>query len=121
MVGRDPKTDLAVLRIEAPSGSFPVAELGDSIACAWGSGHRHRQTRSASTVRDRGIISATGRTQVGVATYEAFIQTDASINPGIPADRSSTSRGRSSGSTRRWCRPARGSAFRSRSTWRARS
>ncbi|HTK92194.1 MAG TPA: DegQ family serine endoprotease [Verrucomicrobiae bacterium] len=83
LVGRDPKTDLAVLRIEAPSGSFPVAELGDSDRLRVGQwaiaiGNPFGLDRTVTA----GIISATGRTRVGVATYEAFIQTDASINPG---------------------------------------
>jgi len=83
VVGRDPKTDLAVLKVEAPAGSLPVAELGDSDklrigqwAIAIGSPFGLDRTVTA------GIVSATGRTRVGVATYEAFIQTDASINPG---------------------------------------
>ena len=83
LVGRDPKTDLAVLRIEAPTGSFPVAELGDSDRLRVGQwaiaiGNPFGLDRTVTA----GIISATGRTRVGVATYEAFIQTDASINPG---------------------------------------
>src|SRR4029453_16509148 len=82
-VGRDPKTDLAVLRIEAPTGSIPVAELGDSDRLRVGQwaiaiGNPFGLDRTVTA----GIISATGRTHVGVATYEAFIQTDASINPG---------------------------------------
>ncbi|HET7874811.1 MAG TPA: DegQ family serine endoprotease [Methylomirabilota bacterium] len=83
VVGRDPKTDLAVLRIEAPAGSLPVATLGDSDTLKIGQwaiaiGNPFGLDRTVTV----GIVSATGRTQVGVATYEAFIQTDASINPG---------------------------------------
>ncbi len=83
LVGRDPKTDLAVLRIEAPAGSLPVATLGDSDSLRVGQwaiaiGNPFGLDRTVTV----GIISATGRTRVGVATYEAFIQTDASINPG---------------------------------------
>ena len=83
LVGRDPKTDLAVLRVEAPTGTLPVAELGDSDRLRVGQwaiaiGNPFGLDRTVTA----GIISATGRTQVGVATYEAFIQTDASINPG---------------------------------------
>jgi Do/DeqQ family serine protease len=82
-VGRDPKTDLAVLKIEAPAGSLPVALLGDSDKLRAGQwaiaiGNPFGLDRTVTI----GHISATGRTQVGVATYEAFIQTDASINPG---------------------------------------
>jgi serine protease Do len=83
LVGRDSKTDLAVLRVEAPTGSLPVAELGDSDRLRIGQwaiaiGNPFGLDRTVTA----GIISATGRTRVGVATYEAFIQTDASINPG---------------------------------------
>ena len=83
IVGRDAKTDLAVLKIEAPADSLPVAELGDSDKLRIGQwaiaiGNPFGLDRTVTA----GIISATGRTGVGVATYEAFIQTDASINPG---------------------------------------
>jgi Do/DeqQ family serine protease len=83
LVGRDPKTDLAVLRITAPPEGLPVAELGDSDQLRVGQwaiaiGNPFGLDRTVTA----GIISATGRTRVGVATYEAFIQTDASINPG---------------------------------------
>ncbi len=83
IVGRDPKTDLAVLKIEAPASSLPVAILGDSDKLRAGQwaiaiGNPFGLDRTVTI----GHISATGRTQVGVATYEAFIQTDASINPG---------------------------------------
>jgi len=83
LVGRDPKTDLAVVKIEAPPASLPVAELGDSDKLRIGQwaiaiGNPFGLDRTVTV----GIISATGRTRVGVATYEAFIQTDASINPG---------------------------------------
>jgi Do/DeqQ family serine protease len=83
IVGRDPKTDLAVLKIDAPAGRLPVARLGDSDKLRVGQwaiaiGNPFGLDRTVTV----GIISATGRTRVGVATYEAFIQTDASINPG---------------------------------------
>ncbi len=83
LVGRDPKTDLAVLKIDAAAASLPVAELGDSDKLRIGQwaiaiGNPFGLDRTVTA----GIISATGRTRVGVATYEAFIQTDASINPG---------------------------------------
>jgi Do/DeqQ family serine protease len=83
LVGRDGRTDLAVLRIENPPGPLPVAELGDSDRLRVGQwaiaiGNPFGLDRTVTA----GIISATGRTHVGVATYEAFIQTDASINPG---------------------------------------
>jgi serine protease Do len=83
IVGRDPKSDLAVVKITAPPGSLPVAPLGDSDKLRAGQwaiaiGNPFGLDRTVTI----GHISATGRTQVGVATYEAFIQTDASINPG---------------------------------------
>jgi Do/DeqQ family serine protease len=83
LVGRDARTDLAVLKLEDPGGPLPVAELGDSDRIRVGQwavaiGNPFGLDRTVTV----GIISATGRTHVGVATYEAFIQTDASINPG---------------------------------------
>jgi len=83
LVGRDPKTDLAVVKIDPGASPLPVAELGDSDKLRIGQwaiaiGNPFGLDRTVTA----GIISATGRTKVGVATYEAFIQTDASINPG---------------------------------------
>ncbi|MFI5374592.1 MAG: Do family serine endopeptidase [Candidatus Rokuibacteriota bacterium] len=82
LVGRDARTDLAVLKVESPA-PLPVADLGDSDTLRVGQwaiaiGNPFGLDRTVTA----GIISATGRTHVGVATYEAFIQTDASINPG---------------------------------------
>jgi Do/DeqQ family serine protease len=82
VAGRDPKTDLAVLKIEG-QGDFPVAELGDSDALRIGQwaiavGNPFGLDRTVTV----GIVSATGRRGMGVATYESFIQTDAAINPG---------------------------------------
>ena len=81
VVGTDKKSDLAVLKIDA-SGLVP-ALLGDSErlrvgewVLAVGSPFGLTQTVTA------GIVSATGRQNVGVADYEDFIQTDAAINPG---------------------------------------
>ena len=81
VVGTDQKSDLAVLKIEA-SGLVP-ADLGDSEnlrvgewVLAIGSPFGLTQTVTA------GIVSATGRQNVGVTDYEDFIQTDAAINPG---------------------------------------
>src|SRR6266508_226415 len=83
LVGRDPKTDLAIVKIEPGASKLPVPELGDSDKLRVGQwaiaiGNPFGLDRTVTV----GIISATGRTRVGVATYEAFIQTDASINPG---------------------------------------
>jgi serine protease Do/serine protease DegQ len=82
LVGRDPKTDLAVLKVDAP-GPLPVAVLGDSDRLRIGQwaiaiGNPFGLDRTVTV----GIVSATARTRVGVTTYENFIQTDASINPG---------------------------------------
>jgi Do/DeqQ family serine protease len=82
LVGRDPKTDLAVLKVDAPA-ALPAAELGDSEHLRVGQwvvaiGNPFGLDRTVTV----GIVSAKARTRVGVATYENFIQTDASINPG---------------------------------------
>ena len=82
LVGRDPKTDLAVLKVDAP-GPLPAAELGDSDALRVGQwaiaiGNPFGLDRTVTV----GIVSATARNRVGLTTYENFIQTDASINPG---------------------------------------
>jgi serine protease DegS len=80
-VGRDPDTDLALLRIGLTG--LPVMKFGDSraiqvgdIVLAIGSPLGLSQTVT------HGIVSATGRARLGVATYENFIQTDAAINVG---------------------------------------
>jgi Do/DeqQ family serine protease len=82
IVGTDAKTDLAVVRFQ-PEGDLRVATLGDSDtlrvgewAIAIGNPFGLDQTVTV------GVVSATGRAEVGIATYENFIQTDASINPG---------------------------------------
>ncbi len=82
VIGADPQSDVAVVKIES-SDHLPAAKLGDSDkirvgqwAIAIGSPFGLVQTVSA------GIISATGRANVGVAQYEDLIQTDAAINPG---------------------------------------
>jgi serine protease Do len=79
--GTDPKTDLAVIRVEAKDLS--VGTLGDSDkiqvgewAIAIGSPFGLEETVTV------GVISAKGRTGFGTGTYEDFLQTDASINPG---------------------------------------
>lgn len=81
VVGTDPKTDLAVIKIEATNlphlkwGDYDKLEVGD-VVLAVGS-----PFGLTSTVT-MGIISALGRGNVGIADYEDFIQTDAAINPG---------------------------------------
>jgi serine protease Do len=81
IVGTDPKTDLAVLKIDA--ANLPSAVIGDSdkiqvgdYALAIGN-----PFGLGSTVT-MGIVSATGRGNLGIEDYEDFIQTDAPINPG---------------------------------------
>ncbi|MEX6675601.1 Do family serine endopeptidase AlgW [Pseudomonas sp. W2Oct36] len=81
VVGSDPETDLAVLKIDLknlPSitlGRSDAIRIGD-VALAIGNPFGVGQTVTM------GIISATGRNQLGLNTYEDFIQTDAAINPG---------------------------------------
>lgn len=81
VVGRDPLTDLAVLKIDAED--LPIVELGDSDGLRVGEwvlavGNPRGQLHSVT----RGIVSALGRSDVDLTRYENFIQTDASINPG---------------------------------------
>jgi Do/DeqQ family serine protease len=82
IVGNDVMTDLALIRFE-PESDLAVATLGDSDtlrvgewAIAIGNPFGLDQTVTV------GVVSATGRAVGGIATYENFIQTDASINPG---------------------------------------
>ncbi|HEX8949879.1 MAG TPA: trypsin-like peptidase domain-containing protein, partial [Dissulfurispiraceae bacterium] len=81
LIGADPKTDLAIIKINA--SGLPVTPWGDSDKLQVGEfvlaignpfGLSHTVTM--------GIISAVGRVDVGIADYENFIQTDAAINPG---------------------------------------
>jgi serine protease DegS len=81
LVGSDPDTDLAVLKIELDK--LPIIKIADmnklnigDVALAIGYPFRIGQTVT------QGIISATGRNQVSQNTYENFLQTDAAINPG---------------------------------------
>lgn len=82
IVLRDPRTDLAVLRLKAPKGLIAL-ELGDSdalevgdVVLAIGNPFGVGQTVT------QGIVSALSRTQTGITDYSFFIQTDAAINPG---------------------------------------
>jgi serine protease Do len=81
VIGTDPKTDLAIIKIEAHD--LPVMKIGDSdkmrvgeTVIAIGNPFGLNQTVTS------GIVSAVGRANVGIADYEDFIQTDAAINPG---------------------------------------
>ena len=83
VVSIDEKSDIAVLRIEGAKGAFPFLEFDDSdrlevgdLVLAVGNPFGVGQTVTM------GIVSAVGRSNVGVADYEDFIQTDAAINPG---------------------------------------
>ncbi|MFQ5846817.1 MAG: DegQ family serine endoprotease [Candidatus Methylomirabilales bacterium] len=82
VVGTDPKTDLAVIRIEGAKDLHPAA-LGDSAKMRTGDfviaiGNPFGLSHTVTI----GVVSATGRAGVGITAYEDFIQTDASINPG---------------------------------------
>jgi serine protease Do len=81
VVGRDPKTDIAVLKVDAdnlaaiPLGDSSKVQVGD-LAFAIGNPFGVGQTVTM------GIVSATSRANLGIEDYEDFIQTDAAINPG---------------------------------------
>ena len=83
LVGADPDTDLAVLRLPDQARDVPVATVareqplavGD-VVLAIGNPFGVGQTTT------QGIVSALGRNRLGINTYENFIQTDAAINPG---------------------------------------
>jgi Do/DeqQ family serine protease len=83
LVLKDPRTDLAVLRIKNARERFPALEFADSdalqvgdVVLAVGNPFGVGQTVT------HGIVSALARTQIGVTDYQFFIQTDAAINPG---------------------------------------
>ena len=81
LIGADPKTDIAVIKIDVkgltalPWGDSNKLKVGE-IVFAIGNPFGLNQTVT------RGVISAVGRANVGIADYEDFIQTDAAINPG---------------------------------------
>jgi len=82
VVGVDPRTDVAVLKIETEE-ELPTVVFGDSDRIRVGEwalaiGNPFGLDRTLTV----GVISATGRANVGIEDYEDFIQTDASINPG---------------------------------------
>lgn len=81
IIGRDVKTDIALIKIQGGTREFPVARLGDSEAIRVGEwviavGNPYGLSHTVTA----GIISAKGRVIDG--PYDDFIQTDASINPG---------------------------------------
>jgi serine protease DegS len=80
-VGTDPDSDIAVLKVD--SSKLPAITIGDSsilrvgdVVLAIGNPFGVGQTVTM------GIVSATGRNQLGITNFENFIQTDAAINPG---------------------------------------
>ncbi|MGA0570170.1 S1C family serine protease [Variovorax sp. VNK109] len=81
VIGTDPDTDLAILKIELDKlpvislGNSDQMEVGDQVL-AIGNPFGVGQTVTS------GIVSALGRNQLGINTFENFIQTDAAINPG---------------------------------------
>ncbi len=81
IIGKDPRSDLAVIKINAKN--LPFAKLGDSndlmigdVVFAIGNPFGVGETVT------QGIVSALNKTEMGINDYENFIQTDASINPG---------------------------------------
>ncbi|HAM52537.1 MAG TPA: peptidase [Nitrospiraceae bacterium] len=81
VIGADSKTDLAVIKID--SNNLPAMKFGDSDRLKVGEtviaiGNPYGLSQTVTS----GIVSATGRANVGIADYEDFIQTDAAINPG---------------------------------------
>ena len=85
VVGTDPLADLAVIQLDPPrdGAPWPAVELGETASLepgdwvlAVGNPFGFEQTVTA------GIVSAKGRSRVGIAAYEDFIQTDVAINPG---------------------------------------
>ena len=83
VVGTDPKSDLAVVRVEGDTSSLTPVSFADSarlrlgdVVLAIGNPFGVGQTVTM------GIVSAKGRADVGIEDYEDFIQTDAAINPG---------------------------------------
>ena len=81
LVGTDPESDIAVLKIDLPGlpvvalGRAAALQVGDAVL-AIGNPFNVGQTVTA------GIVSALGRSRLGLSTFENFIQTDAAINPG---------------------------------------
>jgi len=82
VVGADPQSDVALLKIEDPE-NLPVLALGNSEALEVGEwviaiGNPFGLSQTVTV----GVVSAKGRSSVGINQYENFIQTDAAINPG---------------------------------------
>ncbi len=83
VVGKDKRSDLAVIRLQGDFGDLPALSLGDSSSLRLGEvvlavGNPFGLDGTVTM----GIVSAQGRSGVGIVDYEDFIQTDAAINPG---------------------------------------
>jgi serine protease Do len=81
LIGTDPRSEVAVIKIEGDD--FPYVELGDSASLEIGEwviavGNPFGLSETLTV----GVVSAKGRSDMGIAEYEDFIQTDAAINPG---------------------------------------
>jgi serine protease Do len=81
VIGTDPATEVALIKVEG--NDFPVLQMGDSDRLAVGNvvmaiGNPFGLTETVTV----GVVSAVRRSNVGIAAYENFIQTDAAINPG---------------------------------------
>ncbi|MGE3476152.1 MAG: DegQ family serine endoprotease [Rhodospirillaceae bacterium] len=95
VVGKDPRSDLAVLQLQNLGDPLPALDLGDSdelevgdMVLAIGNPFGVGQTVTS------GIISALARTTVGITDFRSFIQTDAAVNPGNSGGALITSDGR---------------------------
>ncbi len=83
VIGADPKTDIAVIKVDAKN--LPVIKKGDSDKLRvgeWVLAIGSPLSANLAHTVTQGIVSAKGRSNVGLADYEDFIQTDAAINPG---------------------------------------
>lgn len=82
LIGTDPQSDVALIKIDVPD-PLPTISLGDSEALEVGEwviaiGNPFGLNQTVTV----GVVSAKGRSRVGINEYENFIQTDAAINPG---------------------------------------
>ena len=82
IIGTDPETDIALIKVKPDTNNLPAVELGDSDACEVGEwviaiGNPFGLSQTVTV----GVVSALGR-DIGAGRYDNYIQTDASINPG---------------------------------------